>query len=143
MNKVLPTSIFIFFVIFLLISGLIGVFVLNLQINPKNKHTQLYSPTGGPITSAPSILTLQLQSPEDNTLTFESSIVISGQTTPNATVLISSNNKNKVISSEFDGSFSTVIQLDEGVNKISTVSVNQSGDQKSIEQTVFYSKEKI
>lgn len=142
MKKNIPHSVFIFFIVFLLISGLTGIMILNLQINQKNKHSQL-SPTDNPITSAPNILTLQLQSPEDNLLTFQSSIVVSGQTAPNTTVLISTNKNNKVLSSEFDGSFSTVIQLDEGVNSLIIAAVSKSGDQKSIEQTIFYSKEKI
>lgn len=143
MRKVLPPSIFIFFIVFLLISGLAGISVLSLQINQKNKNSQLYSPATGPVTSEPTVLTLRLQSPEDNLLTFQSSIIVSGQALPNTVVLISSDKKNKIITPELDGSFSTVMQLDEGVNKLTTVVFNRSGDQKSIEKIIYYSKEKI
>lgn len=142
MNKALPGSVFVFLMMFLLIGGFVGIFILNSQIN-QTSQKRLYSPTGRPVTSTPSSLTLQLQQPEDDALTFQPSTVISGQTSANSTVLISFNDKNKVIPSEFDGSFSTVIQLDEGVNNITTVVVNPNGDQRSVQKIVFYSKEKI
>lgn len=143
MQKVISPSIFFLIMFLILIGSLGGIFALNIQLNSDLQSSKLYSAANGPLTSAPTILSLEIQQPINDTLTFEPSTVISGNTSPNATVLISVGDNNKVIQAQADGSFSTLIDLTEGVNQIITAAFNQNGDEKQIERTVFYSKEKI
>lgn len=113
-------------------------YVLNIQ-NQKRERPFLY----GPVTSAPKTLRIDLDQPEENLLSFMPSIIVSGKTGPKNTVLISTDTNDLVIESKADGSFSTVLNLDEGINKIVAVVFDATGDSRSAERTVYYSKEKI
>ncbi len=101
------------------------------------------SPPGGPVTVLPKSLRIDLDQPDDNLLTFQSSLIVSGSTLPNLLVLISTQSQDSVVESKKDGSFSTVIQLEEGVNNLTVTVFDQGGDSRSAERTVYYSKEKI
>lgn len=143
LSKNLSVKSFVFSQILLLIVGLIFIgslyYLLNLQYPI---HNESYA-KGGPVTSAPVSLNLEVSEPDDNVLSFLSSIIISGKTAPDATVLISTGDSDKVIVPKKDGSFSTVLNLNEGVNSITIVTFDKTGDQRSITKTVYYSKEKI
>lgn len=143
MNKKLSFKTFIFFSTLILILGLIFVGGLNYILNIQFNAPKLYSPTGKPITSAPKSLVLDLQNPEDDTLTFESSILVSGSTSPFLDILISSQTKDVLIKSKADGSFSTVFNLDEGVNRINIAVFDKLGENRSEQRTIYYSKEKL
>lgn len=97
----------------------------------------------GPVTTLPKTLRIDLDQPDDNLLTFSSSLVISGSTLPDLYVLISSESQDSVIQASQNGSFSTVISLDEGVNNLTVAVFDTAGESKQIERTVYYSKEKI
>ncbi len=140
----LSSGTFIASQILILILGLLFLaflhFILNIQFQPT---ANLYSAGGGPITSAPASLALELFAPSDNQLTFEPQILVSGKTTPNLTVLITSNDQNMVIKANAQGSFSTVFNLKEDENHISVVVFDTNGDERMLQRTIFYSKEKI
>ncbi len=143
-TKKISTKHFIIFqlTIFILCLTFLGVlyFILNIQYQ---KPTNLYSSSGGPVTTPPKSLRIDLNQPDDNSLVYSSSIVVSGKTAPNLQVLISTDTKDLVINSTSTGEFSTVLQLDEGVNRITAVVFDQLGDFRSTDRLVFYSKEKI
>lgn len=113
-------------------------FILNIQYQ---KPKELFS--NGPVTTLPKSLMLNLEQPDDNSLTFQSSVVVSGSTAPSSDVLISTQTRDLVIKSKQDGSFSTVLNLDEGVNTVTAVVFGPTGDSKSETRTVYYSKEKL
>lgn len=138
----LSTKYFILSHILILTAGLIFLgglyYILNIQYQkPKNLFLN------GPVTSPLKNLILNLDQPSDNSLFFQSSIIISGKTSPLADVLISTDTDDLVIRSKPDGSFSTVLNLDEGVSKITVATFDATGDSRSVERTVYYSKEKI
>lgn len=128
---------FLIFAVSLIFLG--GVYyILNI---PDKKTEKLFS--NGPITTLPKSLILNLDQPGDDSLTFQSSIIISGQTVPAVNVLISTATNDLVIQAKPDGSFSTVLELDEGINRITVVVFDSTGDSRSAKRTVYYSKEKI
>ncbi len=86
---------------------------------------------------------MDLDQPDDNSLTFQSSIIISGKTAPVIDILITTDSDGLVIKSKSDGSFSTILELNEGVNKITVVVFDATGNSKSSQRTVYYSKEKL
>ncbi len=143
MRKVISPSIFFLAMFLILIASLFGIFSLNTQLNKGFNASKLYSPANGPLTSAPTILSLEIQQPLNDTLTFESSTVISGNTAPHATVLISVGDTNTVIEAQSDGSFSTVVDIEAGINQITIAAFNQTGEEKQVERTVFFSEETI
>ncbi len=142
MKKRLSTKYFIFSQIAILFSGLLFLlglyYILNIQYQkPANPFLN------GPVTTLPKTLKLDLDDPENMTLTFQDSILISGHATPAKEVLIFTDSQNLVVKSKADGSFSTLLDLGEGVNNITVVVFDTTGDIKEAERTVYYSKEKI
>lgn len=97
----------------------------------------------GPVTSYPRTLRIDLDQPDDNVLTFSSSLLVSGSTLADLPVLISSESQDSVVLAGENGSFSTVIKLSEGVNNLTVVVFDPAGETKQLERTVYYSKEKI
>ncbi len=142
LNKKISTKSFIFSQISILIIGLIFIaglyYLLNIQYQKNDSPFQ-----AGPVTSIPKSLRLNLDSPDDDSLTFQNSVIISGQTAALKDVLIFTDSQNLVITSKPDGSFSTVLKLDEGVNRIITAVFDTNGESKTVERTMYYSKEKI
>ncbi len=143
MRKKLPPKVFMFSSISILVFGLIVLgalyYILNIQY-----HSQTgYSLLSGPVTTPPKSLRMDLGKPDDDTLSFESSIIVSGSTGPNLTVLITTDSSDLVVKSGLDGNFSTIVNLAEGVNKITATVFDVTGDNRSAERTVYYSKEKI
>ncbi|HBQ50461.1 hypothetical protein A3B42_03085 [Candidatus Daviesbacteria bacterium RIFCSPLOWO2_01_FULL_38_10] len=125
----------------ILIFGLIFLSGLYYILNsPQNNSSYT---TRGPVTILPKSLRIDLDLPEENLLTFQPSVIVSGNTLPFTQVLITTDSQDLVIESKKDGSFSTVIKLDKGVNNLTAVVFGQNGESKSIERTVYYSKEKI
>lgn len=142
LGKKLPAKHFILSQILILTAGLIFLgtlhYILNIQYQPSNR---LFDK--GPVTVAPKSLRLDLEQPESDIITFTSSVVISGKTGSKNTILISTDADDLVIKAKPDGSFTTDWTLEEGVNKITVVSFDSTGDSRTEERTVYYSKEKI
>lgn len=136
-SKAFYLSLFLIFTVGLFL--LLGLhYMINIQYQKPNT---LFS--NGPVTTQPKSLMLNLDQPDDNLLTFQNSIVISGTTGPYLDLLISSETADVVIKSKQDGSFSTVFNLNEGVNNINVVAFDATGDSRSGAKTIYYSKEKI
>ena len=142
LNKKLTTKQFILSHILILITGLIILagfyYILNIQYQKGDRPF-----LNGPVTTLPKSLRLDLDEPDDNTLFFQVTILVSGKTGPLKEVLISTDSQDLVIKSKKDGSFSTEINLDEGENTVTAVVFDSDGDSKSLERTVYYSKEKL
>lgn len=128
--------------ILILIVGLSFLFGLYYILNIQYKQVQKPF-EAGPVTTKPKSFTLDLDQPADDTLTFSSQILLSGKSGPNLEVLISTESFDQVIKSKADGTFSLTLNLDEGVNNILVTAFDQTGDSKSAERVVYYSKEKL
>lgn len=142
LGKKISKKAFIFSNLLILIIGLIFLaglyYILNIQYNPLQKPFE-----SGPVTSLPKTLRLELQQPDNDLFSNQSSVLVSGKTSPFLDVLIYSDSQNIVIKAKSDGSFSTVFNLDEGVNQITVVVFDITGDQKSDTRSIYYSKEKL
>ncbi len=138
----LSTKHFIIAHIVILLAGLIFLgglyYILNIQYQkPKGLFV------GGPVTTTPKSLRLDLDQPDQDSLSYSESIIVSGKTGPGKEILISTETNDLVIKSKPDGSFSTILELDEGINKITAVVFDSTGDFRSAERMVYYSKEKL
>ena len=144
MNKKLSTKAYASAMIFILILGLVSLGGLYYFLNfysPSSKTNS--SVENGPVTKEPTSLTLDLTSPDDEVLSFSQDLEISGKTSPGSEILISSADNDMVISSKPDGAFTGDFNLSEGTNQIKIVVFDKNGDQKEVDRTVYYSKEKI
>jgi len=142
LNKKISKKFFFISQLLILVFGLIFIgglyYILNIQYEePKRPFL------AGPVTTAPKSLKLDLDQPEPDSLSYSSSVVVSGNTSSSREVLIFTENNDLVVKSKADGSFSTVLDLKEGVNKITAVVFDSRGEFRSAERTVYYSKEKI
>lgn len=113
-------------------------YILNVQYQQSQKPFAV-----GPVTTLPKSLRLDLDQPDDDTLSYQSSLIVSGKTGPLMEIVISTDTQDLVIKSKPDGRFSTVINLKEGVNRITAAVFDTTGDFRSAERTVYYSKEKL
>ncbi len=142
LKKKLSSKHFIVSHILILIVGLIFLgglyYILNIQYKTSSDPF-----SNGPVTSKPSSFTLDLAQPADETLSFQGSILLSGKTGPHMEVLISTDSNDLVLESKSDGSFSTTLNLDEGVNNIKVVAFDPTGDIRETERLIYYSKEKL
>ena len=141
-TKKLSTKQFFFFHLLILITTLTLFFglyyILNIQYQ---KSTNPFS--NGPITTPPKSLRLDLDQPDDDILTYQSSIIISGKTSPLMDVLIFTDSQDLVIKSKPDGSFTIILNLDPGTTKIVAAVFDQTGDSRTTQRTVYYSKEQL
>lgn len=113
-------------------------YIVNIQYVKEDKYL-----SKGPVTSLPILLTLEVTSPDDNSLTFDSPYLISGKATPRAQVLISSETSDQAVQAKADGSFAVSFPLAEGPNEITITVFDKVGEQRSLTKLVYYSKEKI
>lgn len=125
----------------ILLAGLIFLgsiyYILYFDKNPLN--LQNYNP----VTKQSISFDLEVNSPEDNSLVFEPSIVVSGKTDPLSTVIISNNQKNVGMEADNNGSFTKVITLDSGVNYLSISAFDPKGNIKTEQLTVYYSQDTL
>ncbi|MBI2334875.1 hypothetical protein HYU96_03665 [Candidatus Daviesbacteria bacterium] len=142
LNRKLSFKVFLLSQLAILVIGLIFLITLYNFLYPESRN-ETAGPTGGPVTTLTKSLRIDLDQPDDNLLTFQSSLIISGSTLPGLAVLISTDTEDSVIESTKDGSFSTVIKLEEGVNNLMVIVFDEKGDSKSIERTIYYSREKL
>lgn len=134
---------FILTQVLILIIILATVFGIYYIVNLKHSKPVSNYENSGPVTSAPVSLTLNVDNPDDNLLTFNPSIVINGKTLPSANVLISTDNEDLVIQSKPDGTFSSDFDLKSGVNEITVAVFDVNGEERTQQRTVYYSKDKI
>ncbi len=126
----------------ILIVGLIFLgglyYILNIRYQASSKPF-----SAGPVTNLPKTLSLNLDHPDDNSLVYQSTTLISGTTIPNEDVLIYTDSQNMVIKSKKDGSFSSTLDLSIGENKVTVMVFDNTGKSKKEERMIYYSKEQL
>ena len=88
-------------------------------------------------------LSLTLDSPENNSISPEETIEVSGKTSPLAVIVILYPEGEKILEADNDGQFFTEITLVGGENKIIISAYDQEGNQIRKNLTVVYSTAKI
>lgn len=77
--------------------------------------------------------------PLDETLTSESSVRVSGKTTPNAAILVLNGNTETVGSADQQGNFSLTVSLTSGANVLLIRSLSDTADPQEVTRTIVYS----
>lgn len=96
-----------------------------------------------PVTQEPKSFNLTINSPEDNLLVFEPTLLISGKTSPKTPLVISTPSQDFALLSGDNGDFSKNVPLEVGLNIITINSINEDGAIKQIKKIAYFSKEKI
>lgn len=105
------------------------------EVAPTPEVTPIPSPT-------PSFF-LILTSPEDNSISAEETIEVSGSTVPGAIVVILYQEGEKILEADEEGEFSTEITLAGGANEIRVSAYDQEGNEAEKLLTVVYSTAEI
>lgn len=92
-------------------------------------------------TPTPSSLTLTLESPKEDYISTESSVLVAGKSKSEATIVVSTNLSDYVLTASQDGSFSQEVDLEEGENVLTVTSYGPASKEETIERSVIYAKE--
>lgn len=84
---------------------------------------------------------LMVSEPDDESVTDNKSVTVSGKTIPGSTVIISSENDEQVATPAENGNFSVTTTISEGVNLIEIISILPDGKERQVIRTVTYSTE--
>jgi len=88
-------------------------------------------------------ISLTVLSPEDNFLSDEEEIAVSGKTAPQAVVVILYQEGEKILEADQNGDFSTTITLAGGDNQIEVAAYDEAGSEIKKSLTVVYSTAEI
>lgn len=136
----IPTGVFIIFMLLILGSGGAVIYYFYNQINSQSTTSlQNFSP----VTQEPVSLTLNLSSPDDNSLVFSEDLLIQGKASPKTVVILSTNTQDYLLEPNKQGDFSITVKLQEGLNLLSVNAFDNLGNNKSENKTIYYSEEKI
>lgn len=142
LTRKLSTKTFIISHLFIFFLGLLFIFSMSYFISHglsvKNNWDDRL-----PVTSKPKSYTLELTSPDDNVLTYDSALIISGKTSPLSLILISLSDEDLVISPQDSGEFTKVVNLNPGLNELTISSFDETGSSKSEIRSIFYTKDQI
>ncbi len=105
----------------------------------KADTAQNYSPVSREIKS----MNLEINNPEDELFSLDKTIVVSGKSSPKAWVVIANGDNFVGLQAGDGGEFSTVLNLQSGINQIQIFAFDSKGNSKKQQRMVYFSEEKI
>ena len=117
--------------------------------NKSLKNLPQPSPTSTSLTPSPipaNQLTndqLTILTPEDELLTASNTVTVTGKTSAGSTIIITSEDAEKVVPVDATGNFTSVVDLISGYNTITVFAYDSAGNESSQSLTVTYSTAKI
>ena len=142
MRKEVLIAIAIGFVLGLVIT--FGIWTANRALQKATVQGPTPTPAEEEPTATPTpSFTLKVTSPKDNTISSQESIKITGETGPEATVVILYPEGEKILEADEEGKFSTEITLRGGENLATISAYSQEGNEVSQTLTIVYSTAKI
>jgi hypothetical protein len=140
MNKRLSAKSFFISNLIILILA-VGLLIGLYQFLNKDFSTNLQNYL--PVTKKSSSFDLNIDNPEDNSIVSGKSVIVSGNTTPGVTVLISTEDNDIGVEADTKGNFSKIITLTKGLNIIIVKAFDETGNDKTLYRTVYFTEEKI
>lgn len=84
---------------------------------------------------------LAISSPEDELLTDNSRLIVSGATGVNNFIVVFVNNEESITRADASGNFSIEVELDDGANIIVVQSIDEDGNSSEVERSVVVDQE--
>jgi hypothetical protein len=140
MGKELSFKTFVISISIIFIFGLIGIGALYYYLNADQfgeKFKYL------PVSQEPTSFSLTLNSPEDNTLIQDGSVIVSGKTAPFASIIVIDGDQTTGFEAKSNGDFSKIITLTEGPHLLQITAFDKAGTSKTSSKTVYYTKESL
>lgn len=100
---------------------------------------KIYSPLASELNS----YSLDISSPENNTVVFNKSITVQGNTLPQSAVIIADRGDHWGTQSDTVGNFTLTISLTPGLNTITIDTFDSNGEDKQETRTIYYSEENL
>lgn len=127
---------FIMVVIGLLVAGIAFYFYQTTKVVSTNSSI-LTNPT--PTQAPKPTIFLSINNPTNEEVVSNKTLVVSGKTLPEATVVIVTNSDQLVVKPTMQGDFSTTITLGNDQNLITISAISPNGEIATVEKTVTYS----
>lgn len=124
----------------LLVAGIAFYLYQSTKVIPAPTEVFFNSPSGKE-TPAPSSVLLTVDTPANETVVENKTIIVSGKTAENATVIVSTDTADEVVTPAANGNFSTSVTIGDGENIIEIIALSPSGEKTVIKRTVTYSTE--
>lgn len=96
-----------------------------------------------PVSQQPTSFSLTINSPEDDALVEDASLIVSGKTAPFASIIVVNGEQTTGFEAQSNGDFSKIITLSEGPNILQISAFDKTGATKSVTKYSYYSKEKL
>lgn len=141
LTKKLSTEAFVISMVLIFVLGLVLIIIANFILNKDFKKTDLSNYL--PVTTEPLSFDLMINNPDNNTIVNSKSVVVSGKTSPKASIIISSESGDTAFEANQKGEFSKVVSLVPGLNILIIQAFDPQGNTKSVQKTLYYSEEKI
>lgn len=129
------------------IAVLIGIFVAGIAFylyqstkTIPDSQTKTITVTPPTPTASASIF-LSIDKPTDEEVVSTKTIIVSGKTRPDATILISTSTVDQVITPARNGNFSATVTIGDDQNLIEIMAISPTGEETKITRTVTYSTE--
>lgn len=140
MGKEISAKVFVISIILILIAGFGFIGWLYYILYGQNIVSSIqYSP----VTQEPSSFNLDLNAPDDDLLSFDPNILVSGKSAPFASIIITDADQTIGTDANSNGDFSQIITLKEGPNVLTVTAFDKDGSSKALKKLVYYSKEQL
>lgn len=130
---------FIALLLGLLAAGVVFYFYQSTKVVSPSKLKQITIKSTSP-TPEPSIY-LSIDSPKDESVLDKKTVTISGTTTPDAVIVVSTYSSDQVVSPAQNGNFSISQSLQDGQNLIEITAIAPNGEEAKVTKTVTFSTE--
>lgn len=130
---------FIMVLIGLLVAGVAFYFYQSTKTLPEKSGITANTPPQSP-TPAPKIF-LTINQPANESVVSNKTLIISGKTSPDATVLLITDSDEEAFTPSSQGNFSTTITLGNGQNILTIKAILEDGEIASAQRVVTYSTE--
>ena len=134
-------------VVLAFIAAIIGLFVAGVAfyIYQSSKTINVPNPTTSPSVKNPAEkiqnVILNLTNPPDESVINNKVVQVSGNTKPDATIIVLTELDQKVVTPSSEGDFSTTVNINSGENIIEITAIAPNGEEKTIKRTVTFSTE--
>lgn len=125
----------------LLVAGIAFYLYQSTKVIPASTEVVLHSPSGKVTPSASSSVLLTVDTPAHETVVENKTVIVSGKTAENATVIVSTDNTDEVVAPAANGNFSTSVTIGDGENIIEIIALSPTGEKAVVKRTITYSTE--
>lgn len=121
------------------VAGAAFYFYQTTKVIPPEK-IKTVSVTSATPTSPPSIF-LNVENPKNEDVTDSKTITVSGKTTTDAVIVVSSPSSDQVVLPALNGNFSTTTTIENGANQIEITAISPNGEEAKAIRTITFSTE--